>query len=68
MNRISMSKFRSGFVVLFAGLLLSPCITLSACGKKGPLYLPEEANSPVPAAKPAASPPAAGAEDGAHQK
>ncbi|HJV96379.1 MAG TPA: lipoprotein [Albitalea sp.] len=46
--------------------------TLTACGKKGPLYLPEEANAPrpaaPPAAKPAAAPPAAGAEDGAHQK
>ena len=45
---------------------------LSACGKKGPLYLPEEANAPrpaeSPAAKPAASPSAAGAEEGAHQK
>lgn len=42
--------------------------TLSACGKKGPLYLPEEANTPATAAKPAASPPPAGAEEGAHQK
>ena len=42
--------------------------TLSACGKKGPLYLPEEANAPAPAAKPAVPPPAAGAEEGAHQK
>lgn len=41
---------------------------LSACGKKGPLYLPEEANTPAAAAKPATAPPAAGAEDGAHQK
>lgn len=42
--------------------------TLGACGKKGPLYLPEEVNAPGPAAKPAASPPPAGAEEGAHQK
>ena len=42
--------------------------TLGACGKKGPLYLPEEANTPAAAAKPAAPAPAAGAEDGAHQK
>ena len=46
--------------------------TFAACGKKGPLYLPEEANAPRPAAssaaKPAAAPPAAGAEEGAHQK
>lgn len=40
---------------------------LSACGKKGPLYLPEEVNAPGPAAKPA-TPPPAGAEEGAHQK
>jgi len=53
-------------LVLLLGITV--VATLGACGKKGPLYLPEEANSPVPAAKPAASPPAAGAEDGAHQK
>lgn len=67
MNRFSMPKSRSRFPVLFTGLLLGLCATLSACGKKGPLYLPEEVNAPGPAAKPA-TPPPAGAEEGAHQK
>ena len=57
-------------LVLLLGI--TAVATLSACGKKGPLYLPEEANAPrpaeSPAAKPAASPQPAGAEEGAHQK
>ncbi|MGE5241271.1 MAG: LPS translocon maturation chaperone LptM [Bacteroidota bacterium] len=57
-------------LVLLLGI--TAVATLSACGKKGPLYLPEEANAPgpatSPAANPAAPPPPAGAEEGAHQK
>jgi predicted small lipoprotein YifL len=45
---------------------IAAAAALSACGKKGPLYLPEEVNAPAAAAQPAAAPP--GAEDGAHQK
>lgn len=57
---------RAGRLGLLLGMML--IAALAACGKKGPLYLPEEANAPGPAAKPAAAPPAAGAEEGAHQK
>ena len=61
---------RAGRLTLLLGVML--VATFAACGKKGPLYLPEEANVPrpaaSPAARPAATPPAAGAEEGAHQK
>jgi len=40
-------------------LLLSAALLLSACGMKGPLYLPQEpAAQPPPASAPAASAPA----------
>ncbi|HYA38101.1 MAG TPA: lipoprotein [Candidatus Methylomirabilis sp.] len=57
---------RAGRLILLLGMML--VATFAACGKKGPLYLPEEANAPRPAASPAAVPPVAGTDEDAHQK
>ncbi|MFN3295638.1 LPS translocon maturation chaperone LptM [Caldimonas sp.] len=43
--------------ILAAGLLTLLAVGLSACGQKGPLYLPAASPAAAPAAAPASAPP-----------
>ena len=47
---------RAQFISLFLGILLTACSMLTACGTKGPLYIPEQRYPQASSVKPNTTP------------